>query len=87
MAKLCVFAGTSEGRRLVECLEGRGAEIVACVATEYGGTLLRAKPGLRVCPGRMDATQIGALLSQERFDAVVEATHPYACLLYTSRCV
>lgn len=78
MAKLCVFAGTSEGRRLVECLEGRGAEIVACVATEYGGTLLRAKPGLRVCPGRMDAAQIGALLSQERFDAVVDATHPYA---------
>ena len=40
MDKLCVFAGTTEGRELVEFLCGQPAEITACVATEYGQTLL-----------------------------------------------
>ena len=48
MSKFCVFAGTAEGRMLVEFLCARGAEVTACVATEYGGTLLPASERLRV---------------------------------------
>ena len=39
MKKICVFAGTTEGRKLVEFLSGQPVEVMACVATEYGETL------------------------------------------------
>ena len=38
MYKLCVFAGTTEGRELVELLADQPAAVTACVATEYGGS-------------------------------------------------
>ena len=38
MAKICVFAGTTEGRQLVEFLSGQRVQVRACVATEYGET-------------------------------------------------
>ena len=40
MYKLCVFAGTTEGRELVELLADQPAAVTACVATEYGESLL-----------------------------------------------
>lgn len=78
MDKLCVFAGTAEGRRLLERLAGRGAALVACVATEYGGELLEGLEGVRVCAGRMDAEEMAAFFRREGFAMVVDATHPYA---------
>ena len=78
MYSLCVFAGTSEGRALIERLSGRGVSITACVATEYGEILLGEKDDVRVRAGRMDAEQMTAFLKENRFDAVCDATHPYA---------
>ena len=41
MYKICIFAGTTEARRLVELLSSqRHVAVTACVATEYGETLL-----------------------------------------------
>ena len=40
MYKLCVFGGTTEGRELVEFLNTQPCRVTACVATEYGQTLL-----------------------------------------------
>ena len=40
MYKLCVFAGTADGRELIERLTGRGVSITAYVATEYGRVAL-----------------------------------------------
>ncbi|MBR3504304.1 MAG: precorrin-6A reductase [Clostridia bacterium] len=78
MCNICIFAGTSEGRRLVQRLSGRGARLTVCVATAYGEDLMGASEGVRVLAGRMDAGQMEALFRSERFDAVVDATHPYA---------
>lgn len=39
MSKLCVFAGTLEGRRLIQALSGRGLSLTASVATGYGESL------------------------------------------------
>ena len=78
MCKICIFAGTSEGRALIEALSGRGAEITACVATEYGEVLLGSHSDVRILAGRMNAEEMTALLRAEAFDAVVDATHPYA---------
>ena len=55
MCKLCIFAGTSEGRELIEALSGRGAKITACVATEYGEVLLGSHSDVRILAGRMNA--------------------------------
>ena len=75
--KLLIFAGTTEGRLLASALSGT-FQVTACAATEYGASLLRqeGKP-LRVLSGRLDTSQIEALL-REGFFCVVDATHPYA---------
>lgn len=78
MYKLCVFAGTTEGRELVELLAGQPVEVTACVATEYGEALLTPREGLTVSNRRLTAGEMEALLRREGFDLVVDATHPYA---------
>ena len=78
MCKICIFAGTSEGRSLIEALTGRGAAITACVATEYGEVLLGQRSDVRILAGRMNMEEMTALLRAEAFDAVVDATHPSA---------
>ena len=78
MYKLCVFAGTTEGRRLVELLADAPVEVTACVATEYGETLLTPRDRLTVSHRRLTEEEMEALLVRERFDLVVDATHPYA---------
>ena len=78
MYKLCVFAGTTEGRELVELLEGQPVAVTACVATEYGETLLTARENLTISAGRLRCEEMEALLRREGFDLVVDATHPYA---------
>ena len=78
MCKICIFAGTSEGRSLIEALSGRGAAITACVATEYGEVLLGSHPDVRILAGRMNVEEMTTLMRAESFDVVVDATHPYA---------
>ena len=78
MSKICVFAGTTEGRKLVEFLSGQDTEITACVATEYGETLLSPADNLTISAQRLTEDQMKALFEKERFDLVVDATHPYA---------
>lgn len=78
MYKLCVFAGTTEGRRLVELLADAPVEVTACVATEYGEALLTPRERLTASHRRLTEEEMEALLAQERFDLVVDATHPYA---------
>ncbi len=80
MYKFCIFAGTTEGRELAEFLSSQGdrTAVTACVATEYGETLLKPAPNLRVLAGRLDETQMVSLLRETDFDLVLDATHPYA---------
>ncbi|MBR3383229.1 MAG: precorrin-6A reductase [Clostridia bacterium] len=78
MFKICVFAGTTEGRRLVGYLEGSNAEVTACAATEYGGELLSREGNIRVRTGRMDEAEMERFLREAGFDLVIDATHPYA---------
>ncbi len=79
MHKICVFAGTAEGRRLIEFLaDQKQVSITACVATEYGKMLLPAFPNLTVSDQRLDQKEMEALMEKDRFDLVIDATHPYA---------
>ena len=76
--EVLVFAGTIEGRKVSECLAAAGVGHTVCVATEYGGIVLSPHPLVRVRRGRMNWEEITAFLQNERFRAVVDATHPYA---------
>ena len=56
MYKFCVFAGTTEGRELVEFLAGQeDVSVTACVATDYGEALLPPAENLTVSARRMTA--------------------------------
>ena len=81
MVRICVFAGTSEGRRLVEYLKEQDAFVTACVATEYGGELIEPADKLSVIAKRMDEGEMEELFKKDRFDLVIDATHPYAALV------
>lgn len=78
MYKLCVFAGTTEGRKLVEFLSGQPVQVTACVATEYGETLLKAADNLTISAKRLTQEEMEQLFAAEKFDCVIDATHPYA---------
>ena len=78
MYKICVFGGTTEGRELIEFLNTQACAVTACVATEYGGALLPETEHLHVSAKRLPVDEIVSLLQEERFDLVVDATHPYA---------
>ena len=78
MYKICVFAGTTEGRELIEFLSTQPVSVTACVATEYGETLLTPSPNLTVSAKRLTAAEMEALFMAEGFHLVVDATHPYA---------
>ena len=78
MYKLCVFAGTTEGRKLVELLTGQPVEVTAFVATEYGEALLEPQEGLTVAAGRLNQREMIDRFLQEKFDLIIDATHPYA---------
>lgn len=78
MYKLCVFAGTTEGRELVEFLSGQPVAVMACVATDYGQTLLKPGDNVAVSARRMTREEMAALFQKENYDLVVDATHPYA---------
>ncbi len=78
MNKVCVFAGTTEGRKLVEFLSEQPICVTACVATEYGESLLAPAGNLTISACRLTEGEIQALLRAERFDLVVDATHLYA---------
>ena len=81
MYKICVFAGTTEGRELVEFLAGQPVSVTACVATEYGETLLPPAENLTVSARRLTEDEMESLFTLERFDLVVDATHPYASVV------
>ncbi len=78
MYKLCVFAGTTEGRELVEFLCTQPIAVTACVATEYGEALLTPAENLTISAKRLSTQEMEELFRAERFDLVVDATHPYA---------
>lgn len=75
--KICLFAGTTEGRELAFFLAGACA-LTVCVATEYGEILLDGLAGARIRTGRMDRREMERFFLEEGFDYAADATHPYA---------
>ena len=78
LKKILIFAGTTEGRRLSECLVEAVISHTLCVATEYGEIVLKQNPLVTVHQGRMAQEEIRELLFEENYEVVIDATHPYA---------
>ena len=53
-------------------------QVCACVATEYGETLIPHGDNIRVLAGRLDEAGMVSLFQEHRFDLVIDATHPFA---------
>ena len=75
--RVCLFAGTTEGRRLAGILKD-AVDLTVCVATEYGEITLGNTEGMTVHTGRMDEAEMIAFFVENRFARVIDATHPYA---------
>ncbi|MBE6050694.1 MAG: precorrin-6A reductase [Clostridium sp.] len=78
MCKVLIFAGTTEGRILAERLSKSSLELYFCVATEYGEKLLPKGDNIKVSNERLDQNAMENLINKEKFDLIVDATHPYA---------
>ena len=74
--KVVIFGGTAEGRELSRRLAEQGADVIVCVASEYGGAVQEQREGISVRTGALTQEEKRELLR----DAVlcVDATHPYA---------
>lgn len=85
MKNVLLFAGTEEGRKIAAFLVSRELKTHVCVATEYGACLLREtlpeewqRNGMEITSSRYDAEQMGELLRRDKYEMVIDATHPYA---------
>lgn len=82
MFKLCIFAGTSDARQLIEYyLNQEGIHLSVFVATEYGEMVLPKGNNLELFQKRLDVEEMIGLMKTHAFDIVIDATHPYANLV------
>lgn len=81
MKSVCIFGGTTEGRKLAETLAMAEVPVMVCVATEYGEEVMKPSCYVTVHQGRMDKAQMLEFLKKEEWYGVVDATHPFATLV------
>lgn len=81
MAKILIYSGTTEGRQLAELLGNSGCYCKVCVATEYGKMVMPEHEQVEVSTGRLEPSQMEELVKEGQFDAVVDATHPFAVVV------
>ncbi len=78
MKKVLVFGGTTEGRKIAETLSAANICVHVSVATDYGRQVMRENENLRILEGRLDVASMQDLHAENRYDAVIDATHPFA---------
>lgn len=76
--EVIVFGGTTESLRVFDFLKKFDLKITLSVATEYGRKGVREGGNAKVICGRMDREEILALIRENAFDLVIDATHPFA---------
>ena len=75
-AKVLIFGGTSEGRKIFLHLTENKISCDICVATRYGKEMLPACEN--VIEGRLSSEEMRALIQKNAYSLVIDATHPYA---------
>ena len=79
MKDVFIFSGTTEGRTLARWLASRGVPVHVRVATDYGAEVMGRDPGIDVRVGSCGGAEgIARVISENMYEIVVDATHPYA---------
>lgn len=94
MSRIVLFAGTTEGRKIVRWMEEKEVELLVCTATDYGKELVEKlveehnhdekiannnkNQRIVVYSGRMSEEKMKEFLQKKSPDWVIDATHPYA---------
>ncbi|MEK5232365.1 precorrin-6A reductase [Lysinibacillus sp. FSL K6-0232] len=72
-----MLAGTSDARNLALELQQAGYPVTATVVTESAATSL-ADAGLPHLIGRLTADEMAAIITEQNYQLVVDASHPFA---------
>ena len=78
MHKICLFAGTTEGRKLAAFLSKQNVSLTVFVATEYGKRFLTGLKNINIQQKRLTSDEMAAAMKENKFEIVIDATHPYA---------
>ena len=79
MKDVFIFSGTTEGRTLARSLASRGVMVHVRVATEYGAEVMERDDNIDVKVGSCGGAEgIAAVIRDNMYNIVVDATHPYA---------
>ena len=78
MSKFLIFGGTTEGRILAEFCAKNKIFADISVATEHGAEFLPKSKYITIMTGRKSESEIAEILKNQRYTAVIDATHPYA---------
>jgi precorrin-6x reductase len=75
---IAVFAGTQEGREVLERLKALNLPIFGSTATPYGCELIKNYENLELNASPMNRCEMKSWLSENKIRVVIDATHPYA---------
>lgn len=75
---IAVFAGTLEGREVLERMEALNLPIFGSTATTYGSELIAEYEQLKLNAAPMNRSEMEAWLRENQIRVAVDATHPYA---------
>ncbi len=75
--KIAVFYGTSEGKEILNFLSNFSCELFGFIATEYA-LEMDVDKSVNVQMGRLSECEMCDKFQSEKFDFIIDATHPYA---------
>ncbi len=76
--KILIFGGTTEGRILAEFCSNSDIPAVVSVTTDYGADLIKNLKNIDIITGKLDENQITEYINKNKFNLIIDATHPYA---------
>jgi precorrin-6A/cobalt-precorrin-6A reductase len=77
--RIIVMAGTSDAVHIIDHLsEHEDIEVIATTTTKYGGDLAVSAGADEIIVGRLGVHEITNLISVNKIDLLVDATHPFA---------
>ncbi len=78
---ICIFGGTTEGRIFAEFISKNNATADLFIATEYGLQFVEGIENVIVHQKRMDENEMAEIFTKNKYDFVVDATHPFASIV------
>ncbi len=76
--RVCILGGTTEGRLLAEFFGDTHVEVDLYIATDYGEQFVKELSNVNIHQKRLSKDQMIELFTMNKFDCIVDATHPYA---------